>query len=115
MLGGSLQIEETGKTVELSKNRAIAFDADDRFDITELSIENGTITLIFEGHTSSMRIGQAGTGYIPSILEYLYENNFLVMLFNSYMVVLTFMIAISDKWKASKDAKEKQAKGDENA
>lgn len=102
VLGGSIAVEETGNTVELSKNRKLAFDAADAFDITELRVQGGNITLVFEGYTESMRIGQAGDGYVPSLLEYLYENNFMVMLFNSYMVVITFMIAISDKWKASR-------------
>ncbi len=116
ILKGLVTVDETGKKIKLTRNKKLAFAREDKFDITELMIFHDKIKVVMEGNTSAMAVGQSGLRYIPSLLEYLYKNNFLIILFNSYMVIITFFITISEKNKASlKKEAEEQKKAQANA
>lgn len=102
ILKGKITIDETEKTIEFGKNKSLSFALSDEFDITELTLYNDRIRLVFEGETDAMLLGFARDRYIPSVLEYLYHNNFLIILFNSYLVVLTFFISIYNTYRDKK-------------
>jgi len=102
ILSGTLNIIETDKQVSFGKNKTILFNALDKFDITDLVLYGDRVKITFEGETRQMVVGFAENSYVPSLLEYLYKNNFLIILFNSYLIVLTFFISL---FKTNKESK----------
>lgn len=110
ILGGKVSILETGTTIDFGKNKSLSFAPGDRFDVTELDLSGERIRMVFEGETSNMRLGYAGRRYIPSMLEYLYKNNFLIVLFNSYMVVISLIASLLGGWRKDKEETAKKNK-----
>ena len=92
ILGGKMHIEETGKDIILYKNEFLSFGGNHHLTVTSLLVQNGKIKLHMEGFTDNVTIGVYGNKYIPSLLEYFSKNNQLVLLFNSFMVVITFIL-----------------------
>lgn len=110
ILSGKVSILETGKEVAFGKNKTLRFAPGDRFDVTDLSLSGERVRMVFEGETSQMQLGYAGRRYIPSLLEYLYHNNFLLILFNSYMVVISLILSFLGSIKKDREEVQKKNK-----
>lgn len=100
IIDGSIHIEGINSTIQLSKNKKVHFPAHETFEITHFLIKDGVIKINFEGYTEEMVIGHYGNSYVPSILEYLYKNNYLLVLFNSFMTIITFLLFIKRESKS---------------
>ena len=110
VMGGKIHVAETDKTLDFGKNKTVIFDPEDVFEVTELTIYGDHVKVVFEGETSMLQVGHAGNSMVPSWLEYLYTNNFLMVIFNSYMVLLTFFISIR---KTNLTTKKQEAEEDQ--
>jgi hypothetical protein len=92
ILSGTLRIPVLEKEIKLAKRTKVLFSPSDNFYITGLQVSGKSIKLTIEGYTNNIQVGPFGNRHIPSVLEYLYKNNYLIMIFNSFMVVITFLL-----------------------
>jgi len=97
VLGGEIYIEETNKKLKLIGNRFLQFDKNDVFEISSLKISDGKIIIQFDGKAKHLLIGSGEDKYLPSILQYMGTNQFYVTLLNSYLIIITFFIAVTKK------------------
>jgi hypothetical protein len=103
ILSGNVYIEDLSKSIELSKNCKLVLNSNEEFTITSLTIYGSIIHLTMEGYTDELYIGNYNRNNAPSILEYLYNNNYLIILFNSFMAILNFYLFLLSQYKARKD------------
>lgn len=94
VIKGKITIDEMDKQIEFGKNKLIRFKDQAEFTITDLEISSHDVKVSFEGEISEMQIGFSGNRYIPSWLQYLYSNNYLIIVFNSYMVIISLFISL---------------------
>jgi len=101
VLNGSIHIEETNKSVSFGRNKTVLFDSTAVIEITDLAVYGDKIKVVFETYTDELTIGDTPNHYIPHMLEYLSNNNFLVIIFNSYMALLALFISLRKGNKSS--------------
>ena len=111
LLNAKITIEETGKVINLGKNKTVMFQPEDVWQVTELTVSGNKVALVFDGETDGYTLGNNARSYVPSMLEYIYTNNFLIILFNSFLVIITFFISISKENKAQIAAEKEDTDG----
>ena len=109
IIEGDIYIGEANKHIHFGKNKTVLFDTTDVFEITELVVSGDHIKITFDGETDFLSIGHSGNNFIPHLLKYLSNNNFLMIVFNSYMIILTFFISLRKSNKDSLKAESKES------
>lgn len=103
ILSGNVYIEDLNKTIELTKNCKLRLNTNEEFTITSLTISGPTIYVTMEGYTDELFIGNYNRNHAPSMLEYLYNNNYIIILFSSFMAILNFYLFLLSQYKARKE------------
>jgi len=94
ILSGSLYISETGKNIDIGLKQPIVLGESDLFDIRGLEVSDSKVNVLFEGEATKLLVGFGGHNKLPSALEYLMKNQTLILLINSYILVITFFLAV---------------------
>ena len=100
ILSGNVYIEDLNKSIKLSKNCKLRMNTKEEFTITSLTICGATIHITMEGYTDELYIGNYNRNHAPSMLEYLYNNNQIIILFSSFMAFLNFYLFLLSQYKA---------------
>lgn len=93
VLSGNLRIEETNESYQLRKNVGLNVIPTD-LQINSFEISGKKIKLELVGQVEKITIGDSERNILPTWLEYLNSNNYLLVLLNSYLVIITFVITI---------------------
>ncbi|AWB57848.1 hypothetical protein [Colwellia sp. Arc7-D] len=91
---GIIEVLSIGEKINIHKNSRLYFQASDIFYITDLFIKNGSINVVLEGHTSSIEYGSNRTNIIPNYLYFFAKNNFILIIFNTIFVLITFTLTL---------------------
>ncbi|WP_139142033.1 hypothetical protein [Alteromonas lipolytica] len=91
---GKIEILSTGEELSIHKNARLYFQEKDIFLITDLFVKNGLINVVLEGSTSSIYYGSNRSNIIPNYLYFFAKNNFVLIIFNTVFVLITFMMAL---------------------
>lgn len=91
---GKIELVDIGKVYPLTQNSLVNFNPNTELNIMELNIKNGKIHIILEGFTNKILYGLNRKNIAPNLLFYLINNNFLLTLINTFLVILTFFISI---------------------
>lgn len=94
VVGGKIESIYDGKSVELYRNANIQLKQNDKFTITNLSVNSGKIKLAFEGVASSLIVSGSKTQVVPDALKYLSSNSMLILLINTIFAVSALAISI---------------------
>ena len=91
---GVIHVVNIGEKLIIHKNSRLYFQPSDIFYITDLFIKNGTINVVLEGNTTSIEYGSNRTNIIPNYLYFFAKNNFVLIIFNTIFVLITFMLTM---------------------
>lgn len=91
---GIIEVLNIGEKLSIHKNSRLYFEPTDIFYITDLFIKNGSINVVLEGSTSSIEYGSNRSNIIPNYLYFFAKNNFILIIFNTIFVLITFMLTL---------------------
>ena len=91
---GTIEVVSIGEKLRIHKNSRLYFQENDIFYITDLFITNGAINVVLEGSTSSIEYGSGRSNLIPNYLYFFAKNNFVLIIFNTIFVLITFMLTL---------------------
>ncbi|WP_046755666.1 hypothetical protein [Kordia jejudonensis] len=91
---GTISLLDISKKYPITQNSSIALTPDTELQVMNLKIKDGKIFITLEGFTSKLYYGLNRKNIAPSLLFYLSNNNFLLTLINTFLIILTFIISI---------------------
>jgi hypothetical protein len=73
----------------------------DRLEVSKLTFQGGLIDLIINGEVDNLRIGslEHRLNQLPSILEWIYSKHRFVLFLNTFILVVTTIIALLQRFK----------------
>lgn len=108
ILSGTLRIEESDTEVDLGRNSWMHLGQDDTWEITSLALSRDAFHLFFEGQTNQLELSYSKRNYLPTVLEWLVNNNYLLLLFNSYMIVIGIYLSVTDRYRDEKKKEDEE-------
>lgn len=103
VIEGRIDMRDTERSLIIGRKQKLGFASGDVFEVRDLNIENTSINIIFEGNPKELYVGFSSDNKMPSTLEYLMKNQTLLLLINSYVLVITFFMTLMKLNKGEHD------------
>ncbi len=91
---GEISLLDINKEFTLTQNSSINLPEGVEFQIMNLKMKDGLISITLEGYTNKLLYGLNKTNIAPSLLFYLTNNNFLLTIANTFLILITFSISL---------------------